>query len=66
MEMEEMVGCLSFIFYFIFVPLSAMRNNSRCPRRISYWINFETKKKKVSKKFGSMDVFLYFCGMLNK
>ena len=45
--MEEMVGCLSFIFYFIFVPLSAMRNNSRCPRRISYWINFETKKKNI-------------------
>ena len=64
--MEEMVGVPFSQFHFYFVPLSAMRNNSRCPRRISYWINFETKKKKVSKKFGSMDVFLYFCGMLNK
>lgn len=64
--MEEMVGVPFFHFHFYFVPLAAMRDNSRCPRRISYWINFETKKKKVSKKFGSMDVFLYFCGMLNK
>jgi len=64
--MEEMVGVPFSQFHFYFVPLSAMRNNSRCPRRISYWMNFETKKKKSFKKFGSVDDFLYFCGMLNQ
>lgn len=63
--MEEMVGVRFFHFHFYFVPLSAMRDNSRCPRRISYWMNFETKKKNSFKKFGSVDDFLYFCGMLN-
>lgn len=48
--MEEMVGVLFFYFHFYFVPLSAMRDNSRCPRRISYWMNFETKKKNSFKK----------------
>lgn len=63
--MEEMVGVLFFHFHFYFVPLSAMRDNSRCLRRISYWMKFETKRKIVSEKFGSVDDFLYFCGMLN-
>lgn len=48
--MEEMVGVPFFHFHFYFVPLSAMRDNSRCQRRISYWMNFETKKKNSFKK----------------
>jgi hypothetical protein len=64
--MEEMVGVPFFHFHFYFVPLPSMRNNSRCPRRISYRTYFGIKFfKKVSEKFGSVDGFLYICGMLN-
>lgn len=63
--MEEMVGVPFFHFHFYFVPLPTMRNNSRCPRRINYSTIFGIKTKKVSKMFGSVDDFLYFCGILN-
>lgn len=63
--MEEMVGVPFFHFHFYFVPLPTMKK-LYSPRRISYRTYFGIKfLKKVSKMFGSVDGFLYICGMLN-
>ena len=63
--MEEMVGVPFFHFHFYFVSLPSMREKLYSPRRISYRTYFGIKFKKVSEKFGSVDGFLYICGILN-